>query len=104
MKASDDWVQDTPDGVSIRVRVIPRAGATRVTGVREGRLIVRLAAAPVDGAANEALISLFAEILSVPSRNITMVSGARGRNKQIRVTGVDIARVRALANRSSERS
>lgn len=104
MKSSEEWIHDTPDGVSLLVRVIPRAGATRLAGLRDGRLLVRLAAAPVDGAANEALISLFATILKLPPRNISVVSGARSRNKQLAITGVDAVRVRELANPASGRS
>ena len=104
MKVSDDWVQDTPGGVSLLVRVIPRAGATKLAGLRDGRLLVRLAAAPVDGAANDALISLFARILEVPSRNISVVSGARTRNKRLTIGGVDAARVRQIASLASGQS
>ena len=95
MKADDDWVHDSPGGVSLLVRVIPRAGASRIAGVRAGRLLVRLAAAPVDGAGNDALVSLFAALLKVPARTISLVSGARSRNKMLTITGLDAARVRA---------
>ena len=48
-------VGEAPGGASLLVRVMPRAGATQIGGIRDGRLLVRLAAAPVDGAANDAL-------------------------------------------------
>ena len=53
---SFEWVRATPDGISLLVKVIPRAGVTTFAGIRDGRLLVRLAAAPVDDAANDALI------------------------------------------------
>jgi uncharacterized protein (TIGR00251 family) len=95
---SGDWVRETPDGVSLDVKVIPRAGVTRVAGIREGRLLVRLAAAPVDGAANDALVSFLSELLKLPGRNIHIESGARSRNKQVRIAGTTVAQIlRVLA-------
>jgi uncharacterized protein YggU (UPF0235/DUF167 family) len=104
MKASADWVQDTSGGVSLQVRVIPRAGATKIAGVRDGRLLVRLAAAPVEGAANDALVSALAALLRIPSRAISVMSGARGRNKVLALAGVDAARVREAITRASGQS
>jgi uncharacterized protein (TIGR00251 family) len=50
---------------------------------------VKLAAAPVDGAANDELIALIAKTLRIPKRDITIVSGERSRSKRIRIAGVD---------------
>ena len=104
MSTSDDWLQVAGDGVSLLVRVIPRAGTTRIAGLREGRLLVRLAAAPVGGAANAALISFLSTLLDVPARQIAVRSGARTRDKHVVVAGVDRARVLALVSRFLERS
>ena len=65
----------TTAGVSVTVRVTPRAGRTAIAGVREDVLLVKLAAAPVDGAANDALIALLSEVFELPKRNIAIVSG-----------------------------
>ena len=59
--------------------------------MRDGALLVRLAAAPVDGAANEELIETLARALHVPKRDITIASGERSRNKRVRVAGMDAA-------------
>jgi uncharacterized protein (TIGR00251 family) len=88
-------IQSVADGVVLSVRVIPRAATSRVDGVRAGALLVRLQAAPVDGAANDALIGVLAEALGVPKRRVTIVSGARGREKRVHVRGVDVDAVRA---------
>jgi uncharacterized protein YggU (UPF0235/DUF167 family) len=85
----------TPAGVSFRVRVVPRAGRSGVTGERGDALLIRLAAAPVDVAANEALIAMLAGILGCPKRGISIVGGERARDKVVRITGMDIARVSA---------
>jgi hypothetical protein len=76
------------DSATVKVRVIPRAGRTAVAGKRGEALLVRLAAAPVDGAANDALIAFMAGLLKCPRRDISIVSGERGRDKLLRVMGV----------------
>jgi uncharacterized protein YggU (UPF0235/DUF167 family) len=74
---------------------VPRAGRTGFAGTRDGALLVRLAAAPVDGAANEALIELLARAMHVPKRAVTIVSGERGRLKHVSVDGVSADEVRS---------
>jgi len=81
--------------VDLDVRVTPRAGRAGFAGMREDVLLVRLAAAPVDGAANEELIRLIAKTLRIPKRDVTIVSGERSRTKRIRIAGLD--REQALA-------
>jgi uncharacterized protein (TIGR00251 family) len=88
-------VSDTPSGAVFAVRVTPRAGRTEVTGVRDGTLLVRLAAAPVDGAANDALIDLLASLLRCPGRAVAIVGGARSRSKRVCIEGLDAAAVQA---------
>jgi len=80
----------------ILVRVIPRAKRTETAGFRGDALVVRLAAPPVDGAANDALIEFLAESLHVPRRAIHIISGERGRLKRVAVAGVSEDRLRAL--------
>ncbi len=89
----------TPGGVVIDVRVIPRAGKSGLVGTRDGALLIRLHAAPVDGAANTELIEVLARALGVAKRAITIVSGERSREKRVSVAGVTMgtaeARLRA---------
>ena len=61
--------------MDLDIRVIPRAGRSGFAGLRDGVLIAKLAAAPVDGAANDALIELLASTLKIPKRDITIVAG-----------------------------
>ena len=72
----------------IDIRVIPRAGKSGFAGMRGESLLVRLNAAPVDGAANAELIEVLADALDVPKRAISIVGGARSRQKRVRVDGV----------------
>lgn len=79
----------------IDVRVITRAARPGLAGTRDGVLVVRLSAPPVEGAANAALIELLADTLRVPKRAVTIISGQRSRLKRIRVDGVTEELVRA---------
>jgi len=72
------------------VRVQPRASKSGVAGEIDGALKVRLAAPPVDGAANEELIRLLAKLFNVPRQQITLVSGQTSKNKLVRVSGISI--------------
>jgi uncharacterized protein len=83
------------DGVAFAVRVTPRAGRTAVAGERADALLVRLAAAPVDGAANDALVDLLARLFECRRADITILSGERTRDKRVRVGGAAAARVEA---------
>jgi uncharacterized protein YggU (UPF0235/DUF167 family) len=82
---------DSPDGASLTVRVTPRAGRTAIVDIREGTLLVKLAAAPAEGAANAALIDLLAEVLRVPKRSIRLSAGLRSRTKRLLFTAADAA-------------
>ena len=81
--------------VILDVKVIPRAGKTELAGRRAGAILIRLAAAPVDGAANTELIAFIADLLRIPKRNIAIVSGDKSRQKRVKITGVDASAVRA---------
>ena len=97
-----EWLRDTPDGVSLAVKVIPRAGVTKIAGTRAGRLVIRLAAAPVDGAANDALIAFLSETLKVPLRQIQVIAGAQGRNKLVVIAGMTAAQVSGVISPAAE--
>lgn len=73
------------EGQVLRIRVIPRARRDEVGGERDGRLVVRTTAAPVDGRANDAVLSLVAAHLGVARRRLELVAGARSRDKTLRV-------------------
>lgn len=86
---------DGPAGVVFAVRVVPRAGRTGVAGTRGDALLVRLAAAPVDGAANAALVACLADLFDRPRRDVTIVSGDTSRDKRIAIAGTTAAHVAA---------
>ena len=78
----------------LAVRVIPRAKRTAVDGERGGAILIRLAAPPVDGAANAALVEFLASALDVPRRNVSIAAGERSRDKRVQIVGLDEASVR----------
>ena len=72
----------------IAVRVIPRAPQTRLAGIRNGALLIRLAAPPVDGAANDALLAFLSDLLDCPRRQIHLTSGVKSRDKRVCIEGM----------------
>ena len=81
---------------TIDVRVIPRASKSGVAGMRGKGFLVRLHAAPVDGAANAELIEVLAEAFNVPKRAVSIVSGERSRQKRVRIEGVTNEQVQSV--------
>jgi uncharacterized protein (TIGR00251 family) len=84
-------IQATPNGIVLDIRVVPRAGRSGVAGTRGDALVVRLGAAPVEGAANEELVEVIADLFDVPKRAVAIVAGVRSRKKRVSVAGVDLA-------------
>ena len=73
------------------MHVVPRARTTAVAGRHGDALKIRLAAPPVDGAANEELVRFLAERLAVPRSAITIATGHTGRRKTVKIAGVETA-------------
>lgn len=79
----------------LRVRVQPRASRTEIVGWRDGALAVRVTAPPVEGEANAAVSALLADALGVSRSAVTLVRGARGRDKLVRIAGLTDAVIRS---------
>ena len=77
------------------MRLVPRGGADRIDGVTDGVLKARVAAPPVDGAANDALIRLIADALDVRASHVHLLAGASNRRKLIEIDGLDADVVRS---------
>ena len=93
---SGEWVTAHATGVRITVRVTPRASKSTIEGVKDGALRVRLAAPPVDGAANEALIRVIADAFDVPKSAVSIARGQHGKTKVLDIDGVtptDVMRI-----------
>jgi hypothetical protein len=76
--------------------VIPRAGRTVVGGTRDGALVVRVTAPPVEGAANDAVVRAVADALGVPPRDVAIERGAAGRRKLLSAPAAARERLQAL--------
>lgn len=81
--------------VEFEVRAKPNARRTAIVGVREGSLDVRVAARPVEGAANEELLAFLADVLEVPHRDVLLVHGGSSHIKRVQVLGLGAGDVRA---------
>lgn len=86
-------VQDIQDGALLTVHVQPKAARTESVGIHGDAFKIRVAAPPVDGAANEELIRFLALELSVARSSIAIDSGMGGRHKRVRVHGVTAEQV-----------
>lgn len=73
--------------------VQPRATRTAIVGIHDGAVKIRLAAPPVDGAANAALVAFLAEQLGVAKRCVRIVTGLTGRRKVVEIEGVPEATI-----------
>jgi uncharacterized protein (TIGR00251 family) len=81
------WLTEAEDAIILTVHVQPGAKRTEAAGLHGDALKIRLAAPPVDGQANEALIAFLAEAFGVPKRQVELISGHASRSKRVRVTG-----------------
>lgn len=79
---------ETPTGIRVDIEVKVRASQSRVLGIKANRLSVALAAPPVDGAANAALIETLAEHFDLPRRQVQLIAGERSRRKVVELTGL----------------
>lgn len=77
------WLRTREQGVEVRVRVVARAPRDKVDGFYGDRLKVRIAAAPVAGEANQALVQLLARLARVPASRGRVVAGTRDRSKTV---------------------
>lgn len=95
----------TATGTRIEIRVMPRASRNGLDGVRDGRLVLRVTAAPVDSAANDAAISVLAKTLGLPRSALSISAGLTHRNKTINIAApIDAVRERVGAFLSGQAS
>ncbi len=84
----------------IRIRLTPRSARNELTGWRDGLLLVRVTAPPVDGKANAALERLVAKARGVRKSAVSVVSGARGREKTVAIEGYSRDEIHDLLGRT----
>jgi uncharacterized protein len=80
------WRRSGADGsITLELHCQPGAKRTEIVGTHGSALKIRLAAPPVEGRANEALIAFLAASFGVPRRNVTLIRGEAGRAKKVRI-------------------
>lgn len=85
--AVPSWLRTAGDGVVLSLHVQPGAAQTEVAGPHGDALKIRLAAPPVDGKANAALLAFIAEKVGVRGTAVELVGGQASRSKRVRVGG-----------------
>lgn len=86
----------------IPVRIQPKSSRDEIAGIHDGRLKIKLTAPPVDGKANERLVSFIAKTLGVPKSGVEIVKGKTSRLKTLRVLDIDQKAYNALISRYSQ--
>lgn len=99
------WLTQQTGGVALLLHCQPGAKVSRVMGEHDGRLKIALNAPALENRANEVLVAWLAQRLSVPRRQVQLVSGQTSRKKRVLVEGVCLQSAReALAARESPES
>lgn len=80
----------------LAVRVTPRSSRAAIGGLRAGRLIVRVTAAPTDGSANTAVRKLVAKAFSLPPSAVRIARGETSREKSLELNGVSLVAARSV--------
>jgi len=84
------WYRRSGDVITLTLHVQPGAKRSEIAGLHGEALKLRLAAPPVEGRANEALLKLIAELFGVPLRQVELRQGGQSRHKVVAVTGSKI--------------
>ena len=94
-----DWFRLASNGsITLTLHIQPGAKKTEFAGLHGDALKIRLAAPPVDGKANEALIKFVAETLKLPKSAVNLKSGQTSRRKVLEVSGANPAQVALLSD------
>ena len=93
-------IRYTQDGraLTFSIRVVARASRTEIAGEHDGALRVKLAAPPVDGAANRALVRLLAKTFKLPQNAVEIIAGSTSKQKIVSLHGADAATLKQLAH------
>ncbi len=97
---SRSWCSALPGGgVRVAVQIQPNARKTEVLGVLDDALKIKLAAQPIEGKANEALVKWLASALGVSRSSVTLTHGLTNKKKLLEVEGVTLEDVARLLTR-----
>ena len=74
---------ETAEGLQVRIHAQPRARRSELAGIHNGALKIKIAAPPVDDAANRAIVDFFADMLDIPKSRVRIAAGLKSRNKTL---------------------
>lgn len=83
-------LSSSPEGILLKVRVVPGAKKSEVAGELAGRLKVRLQAPPVEGKANRELLKFLAGALGLKKNRVSLAGGERSREKSVLLAGISM--------------
>jgi uncharacterized protein len=95
--AQAEWIRASAGRILVEVKVVPGASASAVAGLRDGALLVRVAAPPEKGKANEELRDCLARALGISKSSIELVAGSTSRRKRLSLPADVEASLRLLA-------
>jgi uncharacterized protein (TIGR00251 family) len=84
-------IRESSKGLDVSLHIQPRARSTELAGTHNGALKLRVQAPPVDDAANQAIVRFFSELLEIPKSRLSITSGAKSRDKILRIDGISLA-------------
>lgn len=98
------FLRETAAGVTLTVRAQPRAKKSEIVGLHGDTLKVKIAAPPVEDAANDEIIAFFAQLLEIPRKTITIKQGGRSRHKVLEIRGDAVALASKITAQITARS
>jgi uncharacterized protein (TIGR00251 family) len=90
MSGSPEFLKPHPEGVVLQVRAVPRSSRNRIGEALGDRLKIKIAAPPVDAAANDELIRFLAKQFGLPKVSVELIRGDTGRNKTVLLRGISV--------------
>lgn len=91
-------LKETPEGIIIPIKVIPKASKTEVVGWENGELKIRLMAVPEKGKANKTLIRFIANMLCLSQSHVTLIFGETSAHKRLCISGITLERLKECLN------
>lgn len=82
-------IKKCDEGIQFAASIQPRSSKNSISGLHNNRLKIRLTSPPVEGAANRLCIKFLAEFLDISPSRVSIVQGLTGRNKTIKIEGMD---------------
>ena len=92
-------INETGEGLTVRLHVLPRAKRGELAGLHNRALKVKVMAPPVENAANRAIIDFFSELLGIPKSNLKILAGNKSREKVLQIKGLSIVDFMNLVSR-----